>query len=229
MIILLLVFIIAAIEWISEHKKIQWGIYITKPALMVTLIAWVLTYSQLLSRENEFPLMWFVIGLAFCLAGDVFLMWPDHLFLPGLVAFLLGHILYIIGFWPILPPEGTYLPAAVIALLLIVLGAIIYRKLSQGMSASGNERMRWPVLLYSIVISLMLYAALTRGLREMWTTTSAIWVGVGAALFYLSDILNAWRRFVAEFPNARLMIIMTYHLGQIALAVGMVLHWRVQF
>ena len=221
MVLLVIVFILAALEWVAEHKKIQWAIYFTKPAMMVALIAWALTYSQVLASESMFPFLWFfMIGLVFCLAGDVFLMLPERFFLPGLLAFLGGHVFYIIGFGPILPPPGAYLPAAAVALLLIVLGAVIYRKLSQGMSASGNERMRGPVLLYSMVISLMLYAALTRGLGGAWDPTSALWVGVGVALFCLSDILNAWRRFVGHFPNARVMIMMTYHLGQIGLAVG---------
>ncbi len=225
MTLLLVVFILAALEWVAEYKENQRGIYLTKPAMMVALIAWTLTYSGVLTGESVFPLMWFVIGLVFCLAGDVFLMLPERFFLPGLVAFLLGHVSYIIGFGCVLPPQGAYLPGAAIAFLLTVLGVGIYRKLSLGMSASGNERMRGPVLLYSIVISLMLYSALTRGLGGAWGTASAIWVGAGAALFYLSDILNAWRRFVGPFPNARVMVMMTYHLGQIGLAVGAVLRW----
>jgi len=215
----------AVLEWVSEYKDMRWGICLAKPAMMAALIAWVLTYSHLLTSGSVFPRLWFVIGLVFCLAGDVFLLWTDQLFLPGLVSFLLGHIFYIISFRPIIPPQGAYLPATAIALLLIVPGIIVYRKLYRGMKTSGKEKMRAPVLIYSVIITIMLYSALTRGLGGAWIATSAICVGAGAALFYLSDILNAWKRFVGDFPNARLMIMMTYQLGQIALAVGMVLHW----
>lgn len=225
MTLLIIVFLFAILEWVSEQKELRWGIHITKPAMMVALIAWVLTYSGMLASESVFPLLWFVIGLVFCLAGDVFLMLAERFFLPGLVAFLVGHVFYIIGFGPILPPHGAYLPAAAIALLIVIVVIIIARKLFQGMNTSGNERMRLPVLAYSVIISIMLYSALTRWLGGAWTTTSAIWVGVGASLFYLSDILNAWRRFVGDFPNARIMVMITYHLGQIALAVGAVLCW----
>ncbi|MBS1249973.1 MAG: hypothetical protein MAG431_01562 [Chloroflexi bacterium] len=223
MTLLLIAFLFAALEWLAEHKKNQRGIYLTKPTMMVSLIAWVLVSGDLLAEGSVFPRLWFVIGLVFCLGGDVFLMLPERFFLPGLVSFLLGHVFYILAFGPLLPPQGSFWPGLAVVGFLLVLGVIIYRKLDRGMTASGNERMRIPVLAYSVVISLMLYAALTRGLGGRWNTTSAIWVGVGAALFYLSDILNAWRRFVGDFSNARLVIMMTYHLGQIGLALGVVL------
>ena len=40
---------------------------------------------------------WFVAALVFCLAGDVLLMLPRDLFVPGLAAFLVGHVLFIVG------------------------------------------------------------------------------------------------------------------------------------
>ena len=40
---------------------------------------------------------WFVAALVLSLAGDVFLMLPQDLFVFGLGSFLLGHIAYIVG------------------------------------------------------------------------------------------------------------------------------------
>src|SRR5512136_918240 len=37
-------------------------------------------------------------GLLFSLCGDVFLMWPGDLFMPGLASFLVGHLCYLGAF-----------------------------------------------------------------------------------------------------------------------------------
>ena len=43
----------------------------------------------------------------------------------------------------------------------------------------------------------------------------------GALLFYLSDACIGWSRFVGDFPQSRMAIITTYHLGQIGLVIGL--------
>ena len=43
----------------------------------------------------------------------------------------------------------------------------------------------------------------------------------GALLFYLSDACIGWSRFVGDFPQSRMAIITTYHLGQIGLVLGL--------
>jgi uncharacterized membrane protein YhhN len=45
---------------------------------------------------------------------------------------------------------------------------------------------------------------------ERATTAAAI----GAVLFYISDALIGWSRFVKDFAQSRLAIMVTYHLGQ---------------
>jgi uncharacterized membrane protein YhhN len=44
---------------------------------------------------------------------------------------------------------------------------------------------------------------------------------VGALLFYASDACIGWSRFVREFPRHRLVIMITYHLGQIGLVLSL--------
>jgi uncharacterized membrane protein YhhN len=45
---------------------------------------------------------------------------------------------------------------------------------------------------------------------------------VGACLFYASDALIAWNRFIEPKPWGEIAIIVTYHLGQVALALALV-------
>ena len=72
--------------------------------------------------------------------------------------------------------------------------------------------LRIGVGVYMTVIALMVGSAIASG--EMVATA-------GALLFFLSDALIAVDRFVAPFAAARLAIIVTYHLGQLLLVVGL--------
>jgi hypothetical protein len=45
---------------------------------------------------------------------------------------------------------------------------------------------------------------------------------VGAFLFYLSDVILAWNKFVSPIKNGRIINIGLYHLGQIGLIAGVI-------
>ncbi len=222
---IILSLIFALLEWIAEHKQSRLGIYSTKPTMMLFLIAWVLLYADLLTDTHNFPLVWFLIGLAFCLGGDIFLMLPERFFLSGLISFLLGHIFYILGLWGSVTFKVSLLPGLMLAVVILSISLTLYRRLARGMVASENTRMRIPVAVYAFIISIMLYLALLTPLSEAWENTFALIVAAGALLFYVSDILNAWRRFISPFSNDRLLIMSTYHLGQIGIAVGATLQF----
>ena len=44
---------------------------------------------------------------------------------------------------------------------------------------------------------------------------------VGALLFYASDGILGWNRFVQPLPHGRLAVMTTYHLGQIGLVLAL--------
>ena len=45
---------------------------------------------------------------------------------------------------------------------------------------------------------------------------------VGACLFYTSDALIAWTRFIQDFRHGRLAVMVTYHLAQFGLVLSLV-------
>ena len=153
MIILVLALLFAILEWVAEVRSNQMGIFWTKPTMMILLITWVVVSGDPLSL----PFGWFVIGLIFCLGGDIFLMLPaERFFLPGLISFLLGHIAYILGFGQVIPALESITSGVALAFMLFIISGLIYRKLAQGMQASGNRHMQIPVAIYALVISIML-------------------------------------------------------------------------
>jgi uncharacterized membrane protein YhhN len=195
---------------------------------MLLLIIFLWFYADapaLIFGLNTSAVIWFVIGLLLCLGGDIFLMLPERFFLPGLISFLLGHIFYIAGFGMPIPPEGSEMAAAVIAGILVVVAGWVYVRLASGMQTTGQDRMRIPVLFYTIVISLMLFSALLTLFRSEWELLPALLVSVGALLFLISDIMNAWARFVGPIPNHRVWVMSTYHLAQVGIAAGAAIHF----
>ncbi len=68
-------------------------------------------------------------------------------------------------------------------------------------------------MVYMLVIAVMVASALASG---RWSAA------IGAVLFLCSDTMIAWSRFVAPFPAAPVAIIVTYHLGQWALAESLI-------
>ncbi len=211
--------IIAFVDWLAVAYKLKLLEYIAKPGVMIFLLIWMWQASAF-----QGALLWFGIALAFSLAGDVFLMLPQERFILGLISFLLAHLAYIIGLnQTALTPN---LPAFIIIVLVALTMLRIYRRIAAGLVAGGNSSLRIPVLIYSLVISLMLLSALLTLTGTAWQALPAILVSSGALLFFFSDSLLAWNKFVQRMRLAPLAVIITYHLGQILLALGAVLHYH---
>jgi len=190
--------------------------YLTKPAVMVCLFGWLYFSTGLQGLT-----FWFGLGVLFSLAGDVFLMFEqERWFLFGLVAFLLAHISYLGGFQNELREFGFW--QAVLLVILAVSAVRLMRRIVASMRAGGQRRLVAPVILYGVVITAMLYAAMTTLSNPQWKAGASLLVSVGAFLFYLSDIILAWNKFVSPIHNGRIFNIAAYHLGQACLVAGVI-------
>ena len=211
------VFVIAIIDWIAVIFELQWLEYIAKPATIIALMLWMRQASPV-----QGYLRWFALGLLFSLAGDILLEVPQDLFIFGLVAFLIAHLAYITGFNPIRTPIKP--SSGVILLIVALITWQIHALINEALIADGNLDLQIPVLIYAIVIGVMLFSALTTLLRPDWTSQAAWLVCGGAALFFLSDSMLAYNKFVSPITNGDTLVIISYHLGQIGLAAGAVLN-----
>lgn len=210
--------LVALLDWIAVALKWKSLEYFAKPGVMLALLAWMWQSGTITGQA-----IWFAAGLFFSLAGDVFLMLPREQFLAGLGAFLLAHLAYLSGFNASLPPFN--LASLIPAVLLGLVAGQIYRGISAGLAASNHDKLRLPVMIYSGAISLMLLSALLTLVREEWSAGPALLVSAGALLFFLSDTFLAWNKFVAPLAYGKLRVIITYHLGQILIVIGTILHF----
>ncbi|MFZ1043185.1 MAG: lysoplasmalogenase [Anaerolineales bacterium] len=208
----------AMLDWIATVK--EWGKVemFTKPAAMIFLFAWLYAGTKLQGAA-----LWFGIGILFSLVGDTLLLSPDRFFLPGLIAFLLAHVAYIIGF-----SIRAALPNAwdIFFAFIILLSAVrILQRLIPALRSKELNKLILPVVIYALTISIMLFFAVRTLVDPAWQTNVTALVSVGAFLFYISDLILAWNRFVTPIQNGRLLNIIAYHLGQIALIVGVAMHF----
>lgn len=229
---------IAMLNWISVWRKMRRLEYITKPAVMVALMLYVLLDggifrkmveqqvvdggSQILDQPRAFlnmPLLLFVLGLAASMFGDIFLMLPREQFKKALISFLIAHVFYIFAL-NTLYPSVNVTRALILAGLVSLIAWWVIRRLSNALKSGNQLALLTPVRIYATVISLMLFFAWLTLLRPQWDKTAAIIVAVGATFFYLSDSTLAWNRFVHPISNGKLKVRITYHIGQIFLIVG---------
>ena len=217
---LIIVLAVAVVDWIAVAKGWKKVEYLAKPWTMAALFL----VLALMGRFSSLPLIFFGLGILFSLAGDVFLMFSDRWFIPGLVSFLLAHVAYITGFnipLPVVSPTW----ALVVALVLAFSAARLLRPIVAGLAAKGERKLISPVIVYGMVITLMLLSAMLTLFRLEWKATPAALVSVGAMLFFYSDAILAWIKFVAPIKNGRMMNMITYHLGQIALIAGVLIQF----
>ena len=154
------------------------------------------------------------LGLILSLAGDVFLLWPQEGFLPGLVAFLLAHLAYIAAFC--VPVRLAAKPWVFVAYALVA--AVILSLLWPGVPVT----LRVPVVAYVVCLATMAAQALV-----WWRSSVAVGTAdaplaraaaLGGVLFMLSDSLLATNKFGVPLPLSSLWILLSYWLAQWCIA-----------
>ncbi len=206
--------LVMLMEWVAAGKRWSKARYVTKPLSLLILL---LLFIQLGGWVN--PGYWFGIGLIFSLMGDIFLLMRSRFFIPGLFAFLVAHVCYIIGFsWGLFNPSvWLVIPFVIVGLLIIV----AYPRVIGGVRRRLQKKRMWmPIVLYMLTITTMLVMALLTWFRPSWSGYAAFFASFGAFLFTASDSLLATGRFLRPVPYGNFLVMFTYHLGQIGIILG---------
>ncbi|WP_414495117.1 lysoplasmalogenase [Stenotrophomonas maltophilia] len=190
----------------------RWLHWLAKPAttLLIVAIAW-----QVRNPARPFYRRAVLAGMLLSCVGDIALMLPVDAFVPGLVAFLLAHLCYIVAFRDGLRGGRGLLAAVVLLSAFAVLNVT-------GLWPHLPVPMRIPVLAYVVVLASMAVLALARAWVRPRAAApepcSARWAATGAVLFVASDSLLAWDRFAGGLPLASLLVLSTYYAAQYAIA-----------
>ncbi|MEI8001369.1 MAG: lysoplasmalogenase [Actinomycetes bacterium] len=203
--ILVLTACAAVADWIA----VAWGRvrveFVAKPAATAGLVVLACAVTPVDPSVRTA----FVVALVLSLIGDVLLMLPSDRFVPGLVAFLLAHVAYVVGF---ALSGGSAGALALGAVVTVVVAAPLGVRLLRAIRV-GEPALVVPVAVYMSIISAMVACA---------TGWGNAWAVAGAWLFFSSDALIAEHRFVHPSRWGRVAVIVTYHLGQAGLVLSLV-------
>lgn len=180
-----------------------------------------------------------VIGLCFGWLGDVLLhltalsknpskAFQGGSFVTGLIAFLVGHIFYVIAYIEGIKSIGHWSRSTLITIVVevvILLCAFVATefvvKLKLGIAAI-------PVALYAATISTMLVSAITLAIHcAKYSVLLSIVLALGAVLFVVSDSTLVFCLFGSEKAKnsyaLKVVNLTTYFIGQMMLASSILL------
>lgn len=189
-----------------------WMLYaLTKPITTIALWAWAR------SRVGDVPGRrgWILLGLLLSLLGDVALLWPKEGFVPGLAAFLLAHLAYIVAFSQHVGFARRWLPFVVFG----VIAAVILRVLWPHIDAA----LRIPVLAYVVCLACMAAQAAVWWLTSRGTAVEpyARRATLGGVFFMVSDACLAFDKFMQPLPASVFLILATYWVAQALIAASL--------
>ena len=162
-------------------------------------------------RDNRRYFTLILLGLIFGWGGDFLLAFRTKgLFLPGLASFLVGHVFYIAAFAG-LTNTRKWISVNTFWIAAFAYGVFLYLEPKLG-------SMRYPVLAYIVVISLMLNGAVAVFRTRELPAAGRFLVLAGAAMFYLSDIGVARNVFMGNELINSLAILLLYNPAQFFLA-----------
>jgi alkenylglycerophosphocholine hydrolase len=197
----------ACLYLIGLALDLFWIKLLTKPWLVVALAVAVWHYAGTGAGRR---IAW---GLLAGAVGDVCLALPNG-FLPGMIAFAIGHGLYVAAFlkWNRLPALALLAPVSVYA------GTGLWLMLP------GAGALTLPLVIYVIVIWAMIWRAAACALTPRENLLLRWGPLAGAVLFGLSDTLIGIHRFAVPLPGAAFPIILTYWAGQALFAATAIKH-----
>ncbi|MCH8862793.1 MAG: lysoplasmalogenase [Proteobacteria bacterium] len=157
------------------------------------------------------------VALGFGTVGDVFLAGnSERAFMWGLSAFLIGHLLYI---WLIWPARLSW--PDVSATRRTAVGLVMGAGILQGWYLLPYTReLALPVTLYTAILMAMTLLAIAS--RYPLRLAGLPAVGLGAILFFFSDLVLGLSLFSPDIDVPRGLNWSLYYPGQLLLAVGLV-------
>lgn len=204
---------------VAELREDRRAQFFFKPLAAMGFVILALQFGALDSFYGQLILG----GLMACALGDLFLLArnSEKLFIGGMAAFGLGHLLYLVAFVTHLAPPisnvvnpGYSLPNGVLVVPLILsflIGLLIYR----GTIPKISKLMKLVIGFYVVIIFLMVFFSSYIDLKGL-----RIFVPIAAFMFAISDMFVARDRFVKPSPKNSLAITPLYFGAQALFAIS---------
>lgn len=211
-------FVLQALFIKSEHEERYLLADILKGAasLMFVLIG----YNAFQIVNNPFNRQFFY-GLLFGMIGDILLnlryVFPKHgqkIFLAGILAFLIGHVLYLVA----LIPQARH----VWIWYCIIIGALAAGGLLAYIFKTMEVKKAFKIFGVFYLGAVFIMTAIALGIAVFTPTRRAVIYAIGAVLFTASDVVLIFNTFsgVTKF-SLRITNLTLYYIGQILIACSL--------
>lgn len=197
--------LVAGLDWLAVHRLWSRMEQVAKPLVMLALGWLAITMGAPDHDVGRFLL----VALGFSLVGDIFLLGRATVdFSGGLMSFLVADVAFALAFLTL----GFQPWWALLGLLIAVsLSLTSGRRIVRAAAHEGGAALGVGVTAYLVVVTAMVVAA---------GGTARIPVLLGAVAVLVSAIVLAVDRFVGHRAQARMLVIVTYHLGQVMMVIG---------
>ncbi len=186
----------------AEAKERRGLRAVSKCLASAGFIVAALGFGALESRYGRTVLTGLLLGAV----GDVCLLGSTKkALMSGLVAFLLGHVAYVLAFGSLeIRAPQAFLAAVAMATVMALIARWVF---------PHAPDMRAPISVYMLVIATMVVTAVGAG------AAGATWmISAGAILFTLSDVAVVRQRFVKPELVNRLWGLPMYYIAQLLIA-----------
>jgi uncharacterized membrane protein YhhN len=195
---------------------------ITKLLLLPLLILVVMTQEVPTIYVKEKMLV--ILALLFSWIGDALLTF-DHLFIPGMIAFLLTHVFNIIYFNKVQSLNSKKnIRYFLVTIVLIVFCGLVYYRLKDTLGA-----LVVPIVIYMIVIAFSCMMTVNASLNQKTTMIAKLFWTPGMYFFIASDTVLAFNKFIWSVqtpkPHIGLVTMATYGIAQLLLVKGSQLYF----
>lgn len=201
------VVVAAPLDWWAvgvRGRRREWAF---KPLVLVALL--VAAWSM--GAPDSAAGRWLLAALVLSLLGDLALLSESEpRFVVGLAGFLFAHLAYVVAFAHAGMPRGRLALAGLA--LVCLLAATVGRRVVPAAAREGGPGLAAVCAAYMAVIGVMVVAA--------WGTGRAL-VALGASVFMVSDSLLALNRFVRPLRFGNVAVMVTYHVGQVLIVLGL--------
>lgn len=180
----------------------------------------LLLAAVVLSWNGGQSVLGVVGGLVFSAVGDCCLVWPE-LFLHGMGAFAVAHLLYSLAF--LSSRYATYSSSSwtrFLYLILVMVGGGFYMYLYPFLQKAPKSEILTPAVGVYVVIIVLMGTLAVRSRR--YATL------LGSLFFMASDLTLAMQEFkvTTSLEHSQTIVMVTYYLAQLLIAVGDV--WAVE-
>lgn len=192
----------------------EWRQHAVTRAVAKTIASLAFVGVGVLAATDTPYARWIIVGLALGVVGDLALLGrAKRAFIAGLIAFLFGHLAYVVAMAQVVAPARWLASAQFTALVPVAIAALAIAKLWPHVGA-----LRVPVIAYVLAIVVMVIGAFAVMHAGALPYESRYRLAVGAVLFFVSDLAVARDKFLVQSIANRAFGLPAYYAGQLLIA-----------